>query len=140
MRLTRSSIAVIAAVALGGAAACDSIRVARVDYSFMAPLVALPLGLPSPADRRDAFAQVFCKALPLDGPFAHEDCTKYLELDHFVPDSSVLPPLPDEYQVIVVAGIFSACLPRDQVSIFKQGIAQLKSEGLTHIEEVPVSA
>jgi hypothetical protein len=119
---------------------CQGIRVPRVDYTFKSPLVTLPLGLPSSTDRRDAFTQVFCKALKLDPLRAQDDCTKYLWIDPFVSDGNALPPLADQYQVIVVAGIFSACLPRDKISIFKQGLAQLKTEGLTTAEEIPVSA
>jgi hypothetical protein len=119
-----------------------TIRVNPVDYTLTdhTPIVMLPLGLPSPIDRRDAFAQVFCKALLADTTYGHKTCKTYLELEAFVPDDNPLPPLPDDYQVIVVAGIFSACLPRDQVSIFRQGIAQLRREGLTNVEEIQVSA
>src|SRR5438045_510209 len=96
--------------------ACKTIRVSPVDYTFKTPLVALPLGLKSPTDRRDAFAQVFCKTLPVYGGDSEANCRKYLELDGYTSDGSSLPTLlAKDYQVVVVAGIFSACLPRNQV-------------------------
>jgi hypothetical protein len=129
----------VAAIALATTACNDTIRVARVTYTFKSPLVALPLGLSNPADHREPFAQVFCSAIRADAEYSAADCRKFLWLDNgFTPNSDPLPAL-GQYQIIVVAGIFSACLPRDKISIFKQGIEQLKKEGAT-IDEVPVSA
>ena len=123
------------AVAFG----CSTIRVPQVDYTFNAPIVTLPLGLPAPVDRRQDFADVFCSALQLDTTYPHH-CEQFIEFDGLTEHTAPLPPLVDRFQVIVVAGIFSACLPRDQLSIYKQGIAQLKQEGLTSVDEIPVSA
>src|SRR4026209_1649702 len=79
---TRSLAAALTALVVAASVSCQStIRVAPVNYSFKTPLVVLPLGLPAPVDRREAFAEVFCKALQLDPAHAGDDCSKYLELD-----------------------------------------------------------
>jgi hypothetical protein len=116
--------------------ACASIPAPPVDYSFNTPLVSAALGAVPVLDSRREFAEVFCKAQKKSG---NPDCGKYLELPGGPPQDKPLPPIIDSYQVIVVAGIFSACLPKN-VTIFEQGIAALKKDGLSSADVVPVSA
>jgi len=125
---------------LTAAAGCQSIRVRPVDYTFKTPLVTAPVGMKAVTDRRADFAQIFCKALkePSAGG-AWGSCDTYLELMNFTPDAEPLPPLIDAYQIVIVPGIFSACLP-PSVTIYKQGIEALKRDGLTSVTEIPVSA
>jgi hypothetical protein len=125
-----------------GLAACTGVRVPPVDYTFKTPAITTPLGLPAATDGRGAFAQLFCKVLEhIDRNAEWGDCRQYLELDGvtFGPELGSLPAIVDGYKIVVVAGIFSACLPKD-VTIFKQGLAELRRDGLTSIEEIPVSA
>src|SRR3954470_452588 len=123
--------------------ACRSVAVQPVDYTFKAPLSTIPLGLPPVTDHRKDFAPVFCKAVqqyPGDGTSA--DCRAYLQLDASSTPGEPLPPLPelgDKYRVIVVAGILSACLPKE-ASIFKQGLATLVNDGMKSADEIAVSA
>jgi hypothetical protein len=122
---------------------CRSVAVQPVDYTFKAPLTTIPLGLPAVTDHRREFAPLFCRALqqyPGDG--TSSDCRTYLQIDANAAPAEPLPPLPplgDKYRVIVVAGIFSACLPKE-ASMFKQGLEALVKDGMKSADEIPTSA
>ena len=121
----------------------SSIGVRPVDYTFKTPLSTVPLGLLPVTDHRKAFAPVFCKAMQqYPGDRTSSDCRAYLQLDDSLAPSeplSQLPPLGDKYRVIVVAGIFSARLPKE-AAIFKQGLEALVKDGMKSADEIPISA
>ena len=122
---------------------CSSIGVRPVDYTFTTPLSTIPLGLRPVTDHRKDFAPVFCKAMQqYPGDRTSADCRAYLQLDASLAPPVPFPPLPplgDKYRVIVVAGIFSACLPKE-AAIFKQGLEALVKDGMKSADEIPISA
>jgi hypothetical protein len=134
VKITTRGVLVLAVVF--GWVACASIPAPAVTYSFKTPLVAGALGSRPVIDSRIAFAKVFCKALKTSG---NADCGAFIELDGPPPPEEPFPPLVDSYKVIVVAGIFSACLP-PSITIYKQGIEALKRDGLKYVDEIKVSA
>lgn len=127
------------ALVLVCSACANTVRVPVVDYSFRTPLVTTVLGLPAAADGREAFARVFCETLwRTDRAEGWRECGEYLDLSTLNVSPAPLPPLVEKYKVVVVAGIFSACLPPG-VTIYRQGIDHLKQE-YVDIEEIKVSA
>ena len=124
-------------------AGCNSITVRPVDYTFKVPLSTIPLGLRPVSDYRRDFAPVFCRAMQqYPGDRTAADCRMYLQFDGGLAPSEPfpsLPPLGDRYRLIVVAGIVSACLPRE-TAIFKQGLEALVKDGMKSADEIPISA
>ncbi len=79
---------------------------------------------PEAGDSRQAFSDLFCSVLREENPDGGEwgDCSQYLETP---PAQQVeLPPIPNEYRVLIVGGLLNTCIPK--APAYKEGQEYLR--------------
>ena len=90
----------------------------------------LQMGGTSNRDRSVAFADIFCTVLEQEHPDAgtYGPCSDYLEAKPATPATKVpLAAISSAYRVLIVPGVFSACV-ESTASAYKEGVAHLKDK------------